>query len=223
MPFRILVADDHEIVRRGVCAVLTSQPGWEICGEAADGRQAMQQVFSGNPDVVILDIGMPNLNGLEATRKILKKHPTTKILILTLHGSPDVIRAVMQSGARGLLLKSDAARELVTAVTAVKQGDTYFAPKLMEIAGFSSDSYDVLRVSSAAAQLTSREREIVQLLAEGKTCRQAAEVLGLSIKTADTHRSKIMRKLNIHSVRDLVVFAIRNNIVQVVDPGSQSN
>jgi DNA-binding NarL/FixJ family response regulator len=215
MPFRIFVADDHEVVRRGVCALLTSQSGWEVCGEAGDGRQAMNQVSALNPDVVILDIGMPNLNGLEATRQILKKRPNAKILILTLHGSREVVRAVLDSGARGLLLKSDAAGNLVTAVTALQQGATYFNPKLAEIADLASDG-DALD----ASQLTSREREVVQLLAEGNTCRQVAEALGLSVKTADTHRSKIMRKLKIHSIRDLVLFAIRNNIVQVGDPGS---
>jgi DNA-binding NarL/FixJ family response regulator len=221
MPVRILVADDHEVVRRGVCALLKSQNGWEVCGEASDGRQAMREVASLNPDVVILDIGMPNLNGLEATRQILKKHPNTKILILTLHGSREIVRAVLRSGARGLLLKSDAAGNLVPAVSALQQGATYFAPKLAEIADLASEDAAKEAVNPpGAAQLTPREREIVQLLAEGKTCRQVAEALGLSIKTADTHRSKIMRKLQIHSIRDLVLFAIRNNIVQVGDPGS---
>jgi len=217
MPVRILVADDHEVVRRGVCALLKSQNGWEVCGEVSDGRQAMKEVSTLNPDVVILDIGMPNLNGLDATRQILKKHPNTKILILTLHGSREVVRAVLRSGARGLLLKSDAAGNLVPAVTALQQGATYFAPKLAEIADFASDDGPS---PPGISRLTSREREIVQLLAEGNTCRQVAEALGLSIKTADTHRSKIMRKLNIHSIRDLVLFAIRNNIVQVGDPGA---
>jgi DNA-binding NarL/FixJ family response regulator len=217
MTFRILVADDHEIVRRGVCALLKSQNGWEVCGEVSDGRQAMKEVSTLNPDVVILDIGMPNLNGLDATRQILKKHPNTRILILTLHGSREVVRAVLRSGARGLLLKSDAAGNLVPAVTALQQGATYFAPKLAEIADLGSDDGPS---PPGISQLTSREREIVQLLAEGNTCRQVAEALGLSIKTADTHRSKIMRKLNIHSIRDLVLFAIRNNIVQVGDPGA---
>jgi DNA-binding NarL/FixJ family response regulator len=216
MPVRILVADDHEVVRRGVCALLKSQNGWEVCGEVSDGRQAMKEVSTLNPDVVILDIGMPNLNGLDATRQILKKHPNTKILILTLHGSREVVRAVLRSGARGLLLKSDAAGNLVPAVTALQQGATYFAPKLAEIADLASDDAPS---QPGISQLTSREREIVQLLAEGNTCRQVAEALGLSIKTADTHRSKIMRKLNIHSIRDLVLFAVRNNIVQVGDPG----
>ena len=217
MPVRILVADDHEIVRRGVCALLKSQNGWEVCGEVSDGRQAMKEVSTLNPDVVILDIGMPNLNGLDATRQILKKHPNTKILILTLHGSREVVRAVLRSGARGLLLKSDAAGDLVPAVTAVQQGATYFAPKLAEFADLASDDGPS---SPGISQLTPREREIVQLFAEGNTCRQVAEALGLSIKTADTHRSKIMRKLNIHSIRDIVLFAIRNNIVQVGDPGA---
>jgi DNA-binding NarL/FixJ family response regulator len=215
MPFRIFVADDHEVVRRGVCALLSSQKDWEVCGEAGDGRQAMQQVSVLNPDVVILDIGMPNLNGLEATRQILKKNPATRILILTLNGSREVAQAVLHSGARGLLLKSDAAGNLVTAVSALQQGATYFNPNLAEIPDLAS-----MDVAPGADQLTFREREVIQLLAEGNTCRQVAEALGMSVKTADTHRSKIMRKLKIHSVRDLVLFAIRNNMVQVGDRGS---
>jgi DNA-binding NarL/FixJ family response regulator len=177
----------------------------------------MKDVSALNPDIVILDIGMPNLNGLEATQQILKKHPNTKILILTLHESREVVRAVLHSGARGLLLKSDAAGNLVAAVTALQQGASYFAPKLAKIADLASE--DALNPPGTSL-LTPREREIVQLLAEGNTCRQVAEALGLSIKTADTHRSKIMRKLNIHSIRDLVLFAVRNNMVQVGDPGA---
>jgi DNA-binding NarL/FixJ family response regulator len=214
LPFRILVADDHEIVRRGVCALLASQNGWHVCGEATDGREAVKEVDALSPDVVILDIGMPNLNGIEATRQILKKHPGTKILILTLHESREVVRSVMSSGARGLLLKTDAARELVTAVSALQEGNNYFATKITEIAETTPDD---ATPSSDGTLLTAREREIVQLLAEGNTCRQVADALGLSIKTADTHRSKIMRKLGIHSIRELVLFAVRNNIIQVAD------
>ena len=130
MPFRILVADDHEVVRRGLCALLQAHPDWEICGEANDGREALEKAHKLKPDVVILDIGMPSLNGLEATRQILKSNPPTKVLILTLHDSDQVVREVLNAGARGFLLKSDAARDLVAAVEALRRDKTYFTSKV---------------------------------------------------------------------------------------------
>lgn len=221
MPFRILVADDHEVVRRGLCALLQAQPDWEVCGEAGDGREALEKTQKLKPDVVILDIGMPSLNGLEATRQILKINPQTRILILTLHDSDQVVREVLNAGARGFLLKSDAARDLVAAVEALRRDKTYFTSKVaaMVLEGF-------LRNGTPAAvaappnrgRLTPREREIVQLLAEGKSTKEVAVALGLSVKTAETHRSNIMRKLELHSVSDLVLYAVRNNIVHVVQP-----
>ena len=219
MPFRILVADDHEVVRRGLCALLRNQPEWDVCGEAADGREAVVRVLSLKPDVVIMDIGMPNLNGLEATRQILKMNPLVKVLILTLHDSDQVVQEVLNAGARGFLLKTDAARDLVAAVDALRRDKIYFTPKVaaMVLDGF-------LRKDGATAEppvrsrLTPREREIVQLLAEGKSSKEVAVALGLSVKTAETHRSNIMRKLELHSVSDLVLYAVRNNIVHVVQP-----
>ncbi len=221
MPFRIFVADDHEVVRRGLCALLQAQPDWEICGEAADGREALEKAQKLKPDVVILDIGMPSLNGLEATRQILKLNPQTRILILTLHDSDQVVREVLNAGARGFLLKSDAARDLVAAVEALRRDKTYFTSKVaaMVLEGFLKQG-----TSAAAAapptrgRLTPREREIVQLLAEGKSTKEVAVALGLSVKTAETHRSNIMRKLELHSVSDLVLYAVRNNIVHVIQP-----
>jgi DNA-binding NarL/FixJ family response regulator len=219
MPFRILVADDHEIVRRGLVALLASQPGWEICGEASDGRQTVERAQQLKPDVVVLDIGMPGLNGLETTRLLKKTLPQVKVLVLTLHDSDQVIREVLDAGAVGFLLKSDAARDLVAAVDALKRGRTYFTPK---VASMVLDGYLKKRngngheeLSSDPDRLTPRERQVVQLLAEGKSSKEVAVALNLSVKTAETHRSNIMRKLGLHSVGELVLYAVRNNIVQV--------
>ena len=220
MPFRILLADDHEVVRRGLCALLRAQPDWEVCGEVGDGRQAVEKAGELKPEVVILDIGMPNLNGLEATRQILKANPHIKVLILTLHDSDQVVQEVLNAGARGFLLKSDAARDLVAAVDALRRGKIYFTPKVasMVLDGYlrRGDKSAAPPESASRSRLTPREREVVQLLAEGKSSKEVAVALGLSVKTAETHRSNIMRKLDLHSVSDVVLYAVRNNIVHVV-------
>jgi DNA-binding NarL/FixJ family response regulator len=215
--FRILVADDHEVVRRGVCALLQSQKDWQVCGEASEGREAVRKALQLKPDAVVLDVGMPGLNGLEATRHILKEHPETKVLILTLHDSDQIVRDVLNAGARGFLLKSDAARDLVVAMQALRRGETFFTAKVagMVLDGFLHGKKDR---AEKQAQLTSREREIIQLLAEGKSTKEVAVLLGVSVKTAETHRSNIMRKLELHSVSDLVLYAVRNNIVPVAAP-----
>jgi DNA-binding NarL/FixJ family response regulator len=220
MPLRIVVADDHEVVRRGLCALLRNQPEWEVCGEAGDGREAVEKVLTLKPDVVILDIGMPNLNGLEATRQILKTNPRIKVLVLTLHDSDQVVQEVLNAGARGFLLKTDAARDLVAAVEALRRGKTYFTPKVaaMVLDGYLRRENGTAPEPPARSRLTAREREVVQLLAEGKSSKEVAVVLGLSVKTAETHRSNIMRKLELHSVSDLVLYAVRNNIVHMVRP-----
>jgi DNA-binding NarL/FixJ family response regulator len=216
-PLRILIADDHEVVRRGLLSLLKAHPGWEICGEATDGRDAVEKAAELKPDVVILDIGMPKLNGLDATRRILRERPQISVLVLTIDESEQVIREVLNAGARGFLLKSDAARDLVAAVEALRQNRTFFTSKVARIV---LDTYLNGGNRSAASEtpephLTPREREIVQLLAEGKSSKEVASALGLSVKTADTHRANIMRKLNLHSVSQLVMYAIRNDIVQV--------
>jgi DNA-binding NarL/FixJ family response regulator len=217
VPLRILVADDHEVVRRGLCALLRSQPEWEVCGEAGDGREAVEKVLTLKPEVAILDIGMPNLNGLEATRQILKANPDVKVLILTLHDSDRVAQEALNAGARGFLLKTDAARDLVAAVEAVGRDKTHFTPKMAALAdGYSRPKNETVPELPARSRLTPREREVVQLLAEGKSSKEVAVVLGLSVKTAETHRSNIMRKLKLHSVSDLVLYAVRNNIVHMV-------
>jgi DNA-binding NarL/FixJ family response regulator len=221
MPLRILLADDHEVVRRGLSVLLRARSEWEVCGEASNGREAVEMALQLNPDIVILDVGMPNLNGLEATRQIIKAKPETRILILTLHDSGALVRDAVNAGARGFLLKSDAARDLVTAVDALSENKTYFTPKVasMVLEGYlRKTATDSTEEVSPRAKLTPREREIVQLLAEGKSSREVAEALGLSVKTAETHRANIMRKLHLHSVSDLVLYAVRNNIVHVVRP-----
>ena len=221
MSFRILLADDHEVVRRGLCALLRAQPEWEVCGEASDGREAVDKAVQLKPEVVILDIGMPNLNGLEATRQILKANSHIKVLILTLHDSDQIVQEVLNAGARGFLLKSDAARDLVAAVEALRRDKIYFTPKVasMVLEGYlRRDNTGAAPETPSRSRLTPREREIVQLLAEGKSSKEVAVALGLSVKTAETHRSNIMRKLELHTVTDLVLYAVRNNIVHVVQP-----
>lgn len=216
--FRILVADDHEVVRKGLVSLLQAQPDWQVCGEASGGREAVEKTLQLRPDVVILDIGMPNLNGLEATRQILRSNPQARVLILTLHDSDQVVREVLSAGARGFLLKSDAARDLVAAVDALRHDKTYFTSKVasMVLEGFLKTESPGAIPTPGRNRLTPREREIVQLLAEGKSTKEVAVDLGLSVKTAETHRSNIMRKLQLHSVSDLVLYAVRNNIVHVV-------
>ena len=211
------IADDHEVVRRGLCALLQARPGWEVCGEAIDGREALEKAQTLKPDVVILDIGMPSLNGLEATRLILKANSHTKVLILTLYDTEEIIRQVLSAGARGFLLKSDAARDLVGAVEALRQGKTYFTSK---VAGMVLEGYlknGTSQTMPSLPHLTSREREVLQLVAEGKSTKEVAVALDQSVKTAETHRSNIMRKLGLHSTTDLVLYAVRNKIVQVVE------
>jgi len=213
--FRILIADDHEIVRHGIRALLDNHAGWEVCGEATDGRQAVEKAIELRPDVILLDVGMPNLNGLDAARQILIACPRSRILILTMHESEQLVREVLEVGARGFLLKSDAARDLVAAVEALQRRTTFFTSSVAEIVlnGYLNRRSDEKPIKD---RLTAREREVVQLLAEGKTSKEVAVALNLSVKTAETHRTNVMRKLDLHSVADLVRYAVRNNIVQVV-------
>jgi len=221
MPVRILLADDHEIVRRGLCALLQSQPDWEVCGEAADGREAVEMAEKLQPDIAILDVGMPNMNGLEATRQILKMRPETRVLVLTLHDSDQIVRDVLDAGARGFLLKSDAARDLIAAVDALLRHKVYFTPKVgaMVVQGYLHRETRRSSAPETRGRLTPREREIVQLLAEGKSSKDVAKALGLSVKTAETHRANIMRKLGLHSVSALVLYAVNNNIVHLANLG----
>lgn len=213
---RILLADDHEVVRRGLRALLEAQPDFQVCGEAATGREAVEKAGECKPDLVVMDLSMPELNGLEATRKILRSDPQVEILILTMHESEQVVRDVLEAGARGYMLKSDAARDLVTAVKAMRQHKPFFTSRIAELVlqGFLAGRASSDTPGPSLPALTPREREIVQLLAEGKSNKEVAVALGISVKTAEAHRANIMRKLNLHSLSDLVHYAIRNKIVQ---------
>ena len=212
-------------MRRGLCSLLKSHAGWEVCAEASDGREAVEKVKQIKPDVVILDIGMPNLNGLAATRQIVHNDERQRVIILTVTDSEQVIREVLAAGARGFVLKSDAARDLITAVEAIEKNRTFFTSRVGQIVltGYLKNGQP--QAEPTLPTLTPREREVVQLLAEGKSTKEVASVLNLSTKTAETHRSNIMRKLGIHSVSELVLYAVRNNIVQVqvLDPAEKGD
>jgi DNA-binding NarL/FixJ family response regulator len=210
---RILIADDHEVVRKGIRALLEGHPGWEVSGEAVDGRDAVEKARELSPDLALLDIGMPN--GLDAARQILKAAPRTRVLILSMHNSDQVVREVLEVGARGFILKSDAARDLVAAVEALQRRTTFFTSDVATIVLEGYLTRSINPEKPVKNRLTAREREVVQLLAEGKSSKEVAVALNLSVKTAETHRTNVMRKLDLHSVADLVRYAVRNNIVHV--------
>lgn len=213
--FRILIADDHEVARKGIRSLLEDHVGWEVCGEARDGREAVEYASKLKPDVLLLDIGMPNLNGLDAARQIVATDPEARILILTVHDSEQTVREVLAVGARGFLLKSDAGRELVAAVEALQQRRTFFTSRVaqMMLDGYLRPQDD--SDPSGQCVLTPREREVIQLVAEGKSTKEVAMALSLSVKTAETHRTNLMRKLDLHSVAALTLYAVRNGIVQI--------
>jgi DNA-binding NarL/FixJ family response regulator len=213
---KILVVDDHDIIRRGLKDLLTAKAGWEICGEAKTGKEAVALSEQLKPDVIVMDISMPDLNGMEAARRIHKILPKTGILILTMHFSDQLVRDVVEAGARGYILKSDADRELVAAVDSIANHRTFFTPRASEMLldGFSRHVTGADLKIPRRDRLTTREREVVQLLAEGKTSKEVASALGISVKTAETHRANIMRKLELHSVSELVRYAIKNQIIE---------
>ena len=211
---RIVIVDDHAVVRRGVRALLESQPGWEVAAEATTGREAVALAKQLQPDIVVLDLSLPELNGLEATRQILRESPRTEVLVLTMHHSEELARNVLQVGARGYVLKSDADENLIAAVDSLRQHKPFLTSTVTE---FVLDDY--LRRTDVEervprAIVTVRERELLQLLAEGKSNKEAASALGVSVKTIEAHRANLMRKLHLRSVSDLVRYAIRNNIVE---------
>ena len=215
---RLLVADDHDVVRKGVRTLLEEQPGWEVAAEAADGREAVEKAKLVQPDVTILDLSMPELNGLEAAKEILKTVPT-KVLILTMYDSDPLIRQTLEAGARGYLLKSDAGRDLVSAVEALRRNKTFFTPKVAQMVlegylGRPSKENDEENNRKNGLRLTARQKQILQLLAEGKSSKEVAVALNISVKTAETHRANIMRRLDCHSVTELVRYAIRNHIIE---------
>jgi DNA-binding NarL/FixJ family response regulator len=212
---KIVIADDHEIVRQGVKNLVTNESDMAICGEATIGRDAVDLVTKLKPDVAILDISMPGLNGIEAARQILKAQPKTKILMFTMHEAEQLVHEVFNAGAHGYLLKSDAGRHLVAAIRTVASGSHYFSSKLSEVIFESFLKKDVPHLPADSQQKPSaREREIIQLLAEGKSNKEVATTLGISVKTAETHRAAVMRKLGLHSISELVRYAIRNHIIE---------
>ena len=212
---RILVADDHETIRRGVRAMIESQPGWEICAEAKTGRECVDKALALKPEVVILDLAMPELNGLEAARQILKHNPQAEILILTVHESGGLVKEVLSAGAHGYVLKSDAGDDLIAAIRALSDHKVFFTSTVAKamLNEFRDLTHKIPNAMTANRQLTSREREIFQLLAEGKTNRLIADLLHISLKTVQTHRAAIFRKLDLHSIGDLIRYAMRSKYI----------
>jgi DNA-binding NarL/FixJ family response regulator len=215
MGLRILIVDDHAVVRRGVRSLLESHDDWEVCGEATTGRDAVEQSRRLRPDVVVMDLSLPELNGLDATRQILKDAPETEVLVLTMHQSEELARDVLQAGARGYVLKSDADENLIAAVDSLRQHKPFLTSVVTELV---LDDYvrrgDGTQEDIELVSVTAREREITQLVAEGQSSKETAATLGISIKTIEAHRTNIMRKLHLRSVSDLVRYAIRNKIVE---------
>jgi len=214
---RILLADDHDVVRRGLKALLQECADWEVCGEALSGRQAVELAREMRPDIAIVDLMMPDLNGLETTRQIRKVSENTQVLIFTMHHNEALVHDVLDAGARGYLLKTDAERHIVAAVETLMKRQPYFSAQISEtvLGGFlRSGRQAVTAEGGSVPRLTPREREIIQLLAEGHRNKKIAEELGISVKTVETHRTAVMRKLGVSSVVDLVRYAVRNHLIE---------
>jgi DNA-binding NarL/FixJ family response regulator len=210
---RILVADDHEVVRRGVRALLEGQPGWVVCGEASTGREAVAMAVDQRPDIVVLDLSMPELNGLEATRQIRRTVPA-KILILTVHESDQVMTEVLDAGAHGYVLKTDAGRKLVDAIRDLLGRREFLTERAQTDATRRTEVRRAAVARLGAGALSPREREVLQLLAEGRSNKEIGAVLGTTTKTAEKHREHILAKLKLHSMSALVRYAIRNRIIE---------
>ncbi|HEV2424910.1 MAG TPA: response regulator transcription factor [Terriglobia bacterium] len=208
---RLLVADDHDILRTGLRDMLEGEPGWSVVAEAANGTQAVELALELKPDIAVLDVGMPDLNGFEATRRIREALPATEVLILTAHDSEQLVREAEVSGARGYLLKSDLGRDLIAAVESVHKHRFFLSPQMAKRSNGEPGSNGHPPI---LPRLTAREREIIQLLAEGHVNKDIATRLNISVKTAETHRTNIMRKIDVHSLPDLTRFAIRNHLVE---------
>ena len=206
---RILLADDHAVVRQGFKLILGAQPDMEIVGEAGNGREAVELAEKLRPDVAVVDVAMPELNGIEATRRMGEVAPRTRVLALSMHKDSVYVREILRAGARGYLLKDQIDNDLLAAVRAVARGEGYLSPAVSDAV---LNDYRK-HVSDPIDLLTSREREVLQMIAEGKTNKEIATVLALSVYTVDAHRGRIMEKLNLHSVNELVRFAVRNGLV----------
>jgi DNA-binding NarL/FixJ family response regulator len=211
---RVLIADDHQVMRRGVRAVIELIPEWEVCGEASTGRDAVDMAERLQPEIVIMDVSMPELNGLEATRQIRKISPSTEVLMFTGLETEEMVRQVFEAGARSYILKTDGREQLECALRSLAEHKPYFTTKIGEIL-FARFLQGKTRMDeeSTEGRLTDREREIVQLLAEGGSNKEVADRLGISVKTVETHRAAVMKKLKFKSFSDLVRYAIRNNII----------
>jgi DNA-binding NarL/FixJ family response regulator len=207
---RILLADDHAVVRQGFKMILAEQPDMEIVGEAGNGREAVEQAERLLPDVVVMDVAMPELNGIEATRRLGQATPHARVLALSMHKDSVYVREILRAGARGYLLKDSPAADLIAAVRAVAAGEGFLSPAVSNAV---LDDYR-RHVTNPIDLLSSREREVLQMLAEGKTNKEIAGVLNLSVYTVDAHRGRIMEKLNLHSINDLVRFAVRNGLIE---------
>ncbi len=212
---RILLADDHDVVRRGLSALLSNRADWQVVGEAQNGREAVSLAVKLKPNVAVLDLSMPELNGLEATRQIRKEVPETEVLVFSMYESEQFVRDLLAAGARGYVLKSDVTTQLLIAVETVARHKPFFTSEVAErvLEGFLKLGELSAGEGSSAGILTPREREIVQLLAEARSNKEVSTILGISVKTVETHRASIMRKLGISSIVDLVHYAIRNNLV----------
>lgn len=212
---RAIVADDHEVVRRGVRALVESHPGWTVCGEAANGREAVRLAQELHPDLVVLDVTMPEMNGLEATRAIRSSVPGTEVILLTVHDSDQLLDQAISAGARGYVLKDDAARHLMDAIDALSKHAPFVGSRAVDRGGNGGgqERNAVVSRNGRVMSLTQREREVLRLLAEGESNREVAERLSISAKTVETHRANVMRKLGASSIVDLVHYAIRNGIV----------
>ncbi|HKW99864.1 MAG TPA: response regulator transcription factor [Bryobacteraceae bacterium] len=211
---RILLADDHNVMRNGLRLLLERQPNLAVVGEAADGRETVRLAEALHPDVVVMDIGMPNLNGIEATRQIVGSKPETAIVILSMHSDESYVIRALKAGARAYLLKDSAEGDLIAAIHAISDGKSFFSPAISRIL---VEDYmrqlEQKNVEDTYELLTAREREILQLLAEGKTNKEAAAMLNLSVYTVETHRTHILQKLNLHNVPELILYAVRKGII----------
>lgn len=212
MTLRILIVDDYEVVRRGIRTLLEGEPGWEVCGEASTGPGAVEAAARLKPDLVILDLSLPQLHGLEVTRRILQRQPDTEVLVLTMHASEELIRQVLRAGAHGYVLKSDAGEQLVAAVRSLEHHKPFLTTRVTEVVldGF----LKVVADDAVGEALTPREREVLQLVAEGRSSKSIAAGLGLTVKTIESHRASLMRKLHFRTVADLVRYAVRNGLVE---------
>lgn len=211
---KILVADDHDLMRRGLRDILATRAGWTVCAEAQTGTEAVQKAKATKPDIAILDIGMPELGGLEAASQIRSVLPKTETLVLSVHYSDQLVREIVDAGIRGYMIKSDADKDLLTAVEALANHQPYFTAAAIDVIGHSLFNRKSGESNEIKDRLTSREREVVRLIAEGKSSKDVGEALDMSVKTVETHRANVMRKLQVHSVSELVRYAIRNEIVE---------